>query len=135
MARLLDIFFEKQASVLEIVLRQVFHRFVVCTQLFLVPAQTYADTATPRRAFQHDRVTDMSGLAQGIIQAFEQSRARQQRYLVLQRQFAGRVLQAERTQLVGGGANEGNAMVSALLGKFSFFTEEAISWMNGICPR
>ena len=26
-------------------------------------------------------------------------------------------------------------MVSALLGKFSFFTEEAISWMNGICPR
>ncbi|OSN17060.1 hypothetical protein BV360_02747 [Pseudomonas syringae pv. actinidiae] len=132
MAGALDVFLDEHTRVAEIVLAEAFDGLERVCQLLGTAAHAHADTAAPRRAFEHDRVADITCRDDGRFQAVEQFGAFQQRHAVLSGQRAGRVLEAKHPQLLGRRADEGDTGVFAGLGKCSIFGEKAVTRMNGV---
>ncbi len=71
MAGVLDILFQKQTGIFEVVLCQIFHRLIGAGQFVLVPAHSHADTAAAGGAFQHERIPDSCRFSQRLVQVLQ----------------------------------------------------------------
>src|SRR5690242_10151384 len=74
----------------------------------------------------------MCCLPERIVQVFQQTRARQQRQLILQSEFTRRMLQTKSTHLLWSRTNKADPVRSALLGKVRFFAQKTVTGMNGL---
>ncbi|MCY1533787.1 hypothetical protein D9M68_691350 [compost metagenome] len=133
MPRLLHVFFNEQARVLEVGLRHAADGVERIGEFGRVPHQPHADATATGRALEHDRVTHARGLALRLRHIKQQTRARQQRHATRLRQIARGVLETKGAHLPGRGADEGDTRSFTRLGKRRVFREETVARVNGLC--
>ena len=134
MARVLDVFLQKDAGFLEVGACQPLHRLEGLHQFVGAPDQAHADAAAAGRALQHHRVADARGLGLGVAGVGEQTGTRQQRHLVVLGEIARGVLQAKCAHLRRARPDEGDAGGGAVLGEAGVLGQEAVAGMDGLCP-
>ncbi len=131
MAGALDVFLDEYARIAEVVLPQALDRVEGLGEFRRRAAHAHADTATAGGAFQHHRVADLLGCAEGIGKAVEQVSALQHRYAALFGQGAGGVLEAKHPQLFWRRADKGDAGGFTGFGKGGVLGEKAVAGVNG----
>ena len=132
-ARVLDVFFQIDAGILEVGTCQTFDRLECLAQFVRTPAQTHADTATAGGTLDHHRITDARCLGMRVSDIAQQPAAGQQWHMVLFRQLARGVFQAETPHLVGRRPDEHHPRLGALFGKGGVFGKETVTGMDGLC--
>ena len=130
--RVIDAAFEKHAGILEEVLRQPLHGLVGGCQFIRISAAGEADAAAAGGRLQHHRKAEPHRVDLRLCQARQQARSRHQRHARRFRNLARGVLQPEAPDLIGRGADEGNALRLALLGEVGILRQEAVAGDNGI---
>ncbi len=131
MAGALDVFLDEHARIAEVVLPQTLDRVEGISELRRRAAHAHADTTTTGGAFQHHRVADLLGCAEGIGEAVEQLGALQHRYAALFGQGAGGVLEAKHPQLFRRRADEGDPGGLAGFGKRRVLGEKTVAGVDG----
>ncbi len=132
MAGALDVFLDEHARIAEVVLPQTLDRVEGISELRRRAAHAHADTTTTGGAFQHHRVADLLGCAEGIGEAVEQLGALQHRYAALFGQGAGGVLEAKHPQLFRRRADEGDPGGLAGFGKRRVLGKKPVAGVDGI---
>jgi hypothetical protein len=126
----LDVLLDEHARITEVVLAEALHHIEIRIEFSGVPADTHADAATARGAFQHDRVADsFSGLQRGV-HVLEKPRAFEHRYALFRCDRAGRVLQAEGAKLRRRGSNKRDARCFARFTKLRVLREKTVAGMD-----
>ncbi len=121
---------QEHAAVVEETLALAAHGFKGIPEFAFAVAAGEADAATAGGAFQHHRVAKSVGGLQSFLEILQQTAARCQGHTGSFRQFPGPVLQAELAHLVGGGADKGNTIGLAGLGKVGVLGKKAIPRNN-----
>ena len=130
--RLLHVFFDEQARVLEVGLRHAPDRFKRIGQLGRAPHQPHADAAAASRALEHHWKTHALRLALRMREVGQQARARQQRHAALLGQIARGVLEAKGAHLLGRRANEGDARRLTRFGKRRVLRQKTVAGVDGL---
>ncbi len=96
-------------------------------------ADAHADAASAAGALEHDRVGEGFGLGEGVIEARKQAGAGEQWDAAGFGGGAGGVLEGEGLDVLGRGADEGDAASGAGAGEVDVFRQEAVAGMDGLC--
>ena len=131
----LHIFFEKYAIIFKVAFCQITDLIIRVLQIGFIPANAYADTAAARRAFKHNRISDLCGSPYRFLPAAQKIRPRKQRHSDLPCQRAGGMFQTEQTDLFRRRSDKDNPILLTGSGKICIFTEESITRMNSLCSR
>src|SRR5262249_3868088 len=133
MPRLLQVFLEENAAVLERGLGFLARRLEPGDEAVVVASNAHAAAAATGRGLDQDRVADVPGDAERLILGGGQPvRTGDQRYLCLPGDLLGLVLVAELPHRVVRGAYELDVAIGANLADFRFLRKEAIAWLKGI---
>ena len=109
----LDIFLQKNAGIFEVVSGEAHNALVHRLEFNFRFYQLKANSATARRAFQHDRIADAPGFYGRGFSAVNEAGARRERNAGFFSEFARRVLQGEGAHVLGSRSDEANVFYFA----------------------
>ena len=125
------VFFEVDAGVAEVGAAEAQDGLVGFGELLGRVADAHADAAAAAGALEHDRVGEGVGLGEGVVEVGEQAGAGEERNAAGLGGGAGGVLEREGFDVLGRGADEGDAAGGAGAGEVDIFAEEAVAGMDG----
>ena len=94
-------------------------------------ADAHADAAAAAGALEHDGVGEGFGLGEGVVEVGEKAGAGKEGNVAGLGGGAGRVLEREGFDVLGRGADEGDAARGAGSSEVYVFAEEAVAGMDG----
>ena len=127
--------FQKHPRIAKAGLGRAFHAVKGGAQGGVILTQAHPDAATPCGAFEHDGIADALGRRQGRLNPVQQPAARQQGHARRRRQVARGVFQAKGADMIGRGADKGDACRSQPFGKADVFGQKAVAGMHSLGPR